>query len=146
MPDKNIESSESTAIPSVAQTHQMLLDKFVQKMCERVRKKYYNGERIEQMFGIIMDLDDQVWRQYFNLGEKIAPPNPSSSTGKIKRVLCHVFQRRQVQQLIDHLTDFADCLKPPPTTGCIYVLVLAKKMASPFTIHWASELELDWGE
>jgi len=128
----------------VTALHKKIFERLNQSLADMARKKIIEGVPSNTMFGLILDLDDHVWRKHIEMGPYVSPPGPPNPLGTVKRAFCAVLRRSEIQHVIGILPAFESHLAEPPPLGHMHVLVLAAGMASPYTIQWGAELELEW--
>ncbi len=141
---EGINNSQKAAGLIAAAAHKRLFDKMKQSLIRMAVDVIQSGRPTSSMFGLIIDTDDKVWREYINLGEDYPPPDPHVVPGVVKNCFCGVTHRDNIQHVIDMLPDFEKQLSEPPSIGYIHVLVLASGMASPYTLHWGEKLSVEW--
>ncbi len=128
----------------VTALHKKMYEQFNQRLTEMARKKILEGISSGQLFGLIMDLDDRIWRAHIDMGPHVSPPGPPNPLGTVKRAFFGIVRRSEIQHIIDMLPAFESYFSEPPRLGHIPVLVLAAGMASPYSVHWGAELEFEW--
>lgn len=128
----------------VTALHQKMYERLHRPLAELAREKILEGFPANIVFGVIIDLDDHVWRKHFDMGPNAPPPGTPNSPGTVKRAFCCVVGRSQIQHIIDMLPAFEDFFAESLPPGYIPALVLAAGMATPYTVHWGAELELEW--
>jgi len=129
----------------ISRVHKKMFDKMADRMVGMAVHTVSQGVNSANLFGLIIDIDDPVWREHVNLNAKIPPPNQNRSDGTNRRMFCGLTDRSDIQHLIDNvLPVFQEYFSEPPPIGHVHVLVLGAGMASPFTLHWGAKLELEW--
>lgn len=137
--------NEHLPVDLAAALHRKLFHKFQDRISNMVLMHLRSGGYVSETFGLIMDMDDQIWRSYVKLADdRVVNSGPSTDPTKVKHTYCALISREYLTVILNVLPKFSSYFNKKPDLGYVNVLVLAGGRATPYTLHWSQDLKLRW--
>ena len=131
-------------IAEVTAQHRDMFEAVRGALTQMVLKQVLAGNGDPDLFGLIVEADDQIWRGYIKPEGGIFLGAPRIEYAGTLKLYGGVTRRKDILHIINQLFSFKERLSRLPGIGFVHVLVLGAGMASSYTLYWGRHLVLDW--